>query len=112
MIYALVVLFLLWTVAPVAWIATMSVQPEINYISVPPHLRWQDTSLRWFRETLAHDTYRNALRTSFIVSTATMVALPAPRLAGGLSAGPAADSVEECLPGLHHRDADGARRSS
>jgi len=72
-IYALVVVFLLWTVAPVAWIATMSVQPEINYISVPPHLRWQDVSLRWFGEVLSEPAYVNALRTSFIVSTATMV---------------------------------------
>jgi multiple sugar transport system permease protein len=72
-IYALVVLFLLWTVAPVAWIATMSVQPEINYISVPPHLHWQDTSFRWFSTILKDPAYTNALRTSFIVSTATMI---------------------------------------
>ncbi|HEU5329858.1 MAG: carbohydrate ABC transporter permease [Thermomicrobiales bacterium] len=72
-IYALVALFLLWTVAPVAWIATMSVQPEINYISVPPHLRWQDTSFRWFSTILKDPAYTNALRTSFIVATATMI---------------------------------------
>ncbi|HET8626447.1 MAG TPA: carbohydrate ABC transporter permease [Thermomicrobiales bacterium] len=72
-LYALVALFLLWTVAPVAWIATMSVQPEINYVAVPPHLRWQDTSFRWFATILADRAYTDALRTSFIVSTATMV---------------------------------------
>ena len=72
-IYALVILFLLWTVAPIAWIATMSVQPEINYISVPPRLSWGDISLRWFGEILAQESYRDALRTSFIVSFATMV---------------------------------------
>jgi multiple sugar transport system permease protein len=71
-IYALVILFLLWTVAPVAWIATMSVQPEINYISVPPHLRWQDVSLQWYAQTLGQSAYREALRTSLIVSLATM----------------------------------------
>lgn len=72
-IYALVIFFLLWTVAPVAWIATMSVQPEINYISVPPHLRWGDVSLQWFATILRDTAYINALRTSFIVSSATMV---------------------------------------
>jgi multiple sugar transport system permease protein len=71
-LYALIVFFLLWTVAPVAWIATMSVQPEINYISVPPHLRWRDVSLHWFAETLRQRAYLDALRTSFIVSLATM----------------------------------------
>ena len=39
MLYVLALVFLFWTVAPVAWIAIMSVQPEINYVSVPPHLR-------------------------------------------------------------------------
>lgn len=72
LLYALVTLFLLWTVAPVAWIATMSVQPEINYISVPPHLRWRDVSLRWFAQTLEQEAIREALRTSLIVSLATM----------------------------------------
>jgi multiple sugar transport system permease protein len=72
LLYALVALFLLWTVAPVAWIATMSVQPEINYISVPPHLRWRDVSLQWFAQTLAEQAIRQALRTSLIVSFATM----------------------------------------
>lgn len=72
-IYALVLFFLLWTVAPVAWIATMSLQPEINYIAVPPHLHWRDVSLRSYSEVLSQPAYVNGLRTSFIVSTATMV---------------------------------------
>ncbi|MFN8511371.1 MAG: carbohydrate ABC transporter permease [Thermomicrobiales bacterium] len=72
-LYALVLFFLFWTVAPVAWIAIMSVQPEINYISVPPHLRLADTSLRWYQQTLADDSHISALRTSFIVATATML---------------------------------------
>src|SRR5690349_15781635 len=73
LLYALALLFLFWTVAPVAWIAIMSVQPEINYVTVPPHLRLADTSLRWYRDTLGDASYLNALRTSFIVATATMV---------------------------------------
>lgn len=72
-VYALVALVLLWTVAPVAWIATMSVQPEINYVSVPPHLRLEQTSLRWYAATLAEPEFVDALRTSAVVSTATMV---------------------------------------
>ena len=54
LLYALVLIFLFWTVAPVAWIAIMSVQPEINYVTVPPQLRLGDTSLRWYRETLGN----------------------------------------------------------
>jgi multiple sugar transport system permease protein len=72
-IYALIALLLLWTVAPVAWIATMSVQPEINYVSVPPQLRLEQTSLRWYAATLAEPEFVAALRTSAIVSTATML---------------------------------------
>lgn len=71
-IYALAIFFLLWTVAPVAWIATMSVQPEINYISVPPRLSWADVSFQWFGAVLRDTAYTDALRTSFIVSLATM----------------------------------------
>jgi multiple sugar transport system permease protein len=72
-LYALIGLLLLWTVAPVAWIATMSVQPEINYVSVPPQLKLEQTSLRWYAATLAEPEFVDALRTSAIVSTATMV---------------------------------------
>lgn len=73
LLYALVVVFVIWTVAPVAWIAIMSLQPEINYVSVPPRLRWQDLSLRWFGEILAQPDYLNALQTSFIVACVTTV---------------------------------------
>jgi multiple sugar transport system permease protein len=72
-LYALIGLLLLWTVAPVAWIATMSVQPEINYVSVPPQLKLEQTSLRWYAATLAEPEFVAAMRTSAIVSTATMV---------------------------------------
>lgn len=72
LVYILVVLFLLWTVAPVAWIATMSVQPEINYISVPMRLNIQQVSLRWILEILSQPEYVQALQTSAIVSFMTM----------------------------------------
>ena len=72
-IYALVLLFLLWAVAPVAWIATMSVQPEINYVSVPMRLSWQSVSLRWILEILRQPEYIQALQTSAIVSFMTML---------------------------------------
>jgi multiple sugar transport system permease protein len=72
-LYAIVGLFLLWTVAPIVWIATMSVQPEINYVSVPPHLRASDISLRWYGAMLAQPDFVAALRASAIVSAVTMV---------------------------------------
>lgn len=72
-LYALVLLFLLWTVAPVLWIATMSVQPEINYVSVPPRLRASDVSLRWYGAMLAEPDFVASLRTSAVVSFVTMV---------------------------------------
>jgi multiple sugar transport system permease protein len=73
LLYAILLLFLLWTVAPVAWIATMSVQPEINYVSVPMRLRLEQTSLRWFQEILSQPDFVRALQTSAIVSFMTML---------------------------------------
>lgn len=72
-VYALVALFLLWTVAPVAWIATMSVQPEINYVSVPPQLRLEQTSLRWYVAMLSDPDFVAAMQTSAVVSFITML---------------------------------------
>jgi multiple sugar transport system permease protein len=72
-IYALVLFFLLWTVAPVLWIIIMSVQPEINYVSVPPHLKLSDVSLRWYGGMLAQPDFVASLWTSTIVSFATML---------------------------------------
>jgi len=71
--YSTVVFFLFWTVAPVIWIAIMSVQPEINYVSVPPRLQLEDVSLRWFRAMLAEPSFLGALQTSAIVAFVTMV---------------------------------------
>jgi len=72
-IYALVLFFLLWTVAPVLWIIIMSVQPEINYVSVPPNLKLSDVSLRWYGGMLAQPDFVASLWTSTIVSFATML---------------------------------------
>ena len=71
--YSTVVFFLFWTVAPVIWIAIMSVQPEINYVSVPPQLQLEDVSLRWFTAMLAEPSFLSALQTSAIVAFVTMV---------------------------------------
>ncbi|MSP13155.1 MAG: carbohydrate ABC transporter permease [Chloroflexi bacterium] len=73
LLYALVALFLLWTLAPVLWIFVMSVQPEINYVAVPPQLNLQQVSLRWFWEMLSQQDIRDALRNSLIISFMTMV---------------------------------------
>src|SRR5947209_6901527 len=73
LLYAMVGLFLVWTVAPIVWIAIMSVQPEINYVSVPPHLRLDDVSLRWYADMLAQPDVADALKNSIIVSTLTML---------------------------------------
>jgi multiple sugar transport system permease protein len=72
-LYLLVGLFVLWTVLPVVWIGIMSVQPEINYVAVPPHLRLQDVSLRWYMEQLAQPEVADALKNSIVISFATMV---------------------------------------
>jgi multiple sugar transport system permease protein len=71
--YIAVFCFLLWTVAPVSWIALMSVQPEINYVTVPPQLRLEDASLHWFAAMLAEPAFVAALKTSTIISFVTMV---------------------------------------
>ena len=72
LLYALVALFVVWTMAPVVWIGTMSVQPEINYVSVPPHLNISDFSLRWYNEMLSEPDVAAALRNSVITATVTM----------------------------------------
>ena len=72
-LYALVVFFVLWTLAPVLWIATMSVQPEINYVSVPPRLNVADLNLRWYREMLGQADVAAALGNSVIIAFVTMV---------------------------------------
>jgi multiple sugar transport system permease protein len=72
-IYIAVLFFLLWTLAPVSWIAVMSVQPEINYVSVPPNLQVADLSLRWYGAMLGEPDFLNALRTSAVIAFVTMV---------------------------------------
>ena len=72
-LYSLVALYLLWTVTPIIWVAIMSVQPEINYVTVPPHLRLQDVSPRWYIEMLSQPDVVSALKNSVIISTMTMV---------------------------------------
>ena len=71
-LYLAVLFFLLWTVAPVSWIAVMSVQPEINYVSVPPQLQVEDLSLRWYGAMLSEPDFLKALRTSAIIAFVTM----------------------------------------
>lgn len=72
-LYIAVLFFLLWTVAPVSWIAVMSVQPEINYVAVPPRLQIEDVSLRWYGAMLSEPDFLHALRTSAIIAFVTMV---------------------------------------
>ncbi len=72
-IYLTVSFFVLWTVLPVVWILIMSVQPEINYIRVPPRLTWQDVSPRWYFELLAEPSIVQSLINSFVVSGWTTV---------------------------------------
>ena len=73
LLYLLVALFLFWTVAPVIWIAIMSVQPEINYVAVPPHLSLDQASLHWYTDMLSQPDVADALKNSVIISFATMV---------------------------------------
>jgi multiple sugar transport system permease protein len=73
LLYALAGFFVVWTVAPVLWIAMMSVQPEINYVSVPPQISLDDFSLRWYAEMLGEADVVAALRNSVVISLSTMV---------------------------------------
>lgn len=51
----------------------MSVQPEINYVLVPPRLRWVDVSPRWYLELLAQPEVALSLFNSFVVSISVTV---------------------------------------
>lgn len=73
LIYITVSVFVLWTVLPVVWIFIMSVQPEINYLVVPPQLAWVDISPRWYLGLLAQTEISHSLMNSFVVSTCTTV---------------------------------------
>ena len=72
-LYMLVAFFVVWTVAPVIWIAIMSVQPEINYVAVPPHLNAAQISPHWYLEMLAQPDVSAALQNSVIIAFVTMV---------------------------------------
>ena len=72
-IYVTVSFFVLWTVLPVVWIFIMSVQPEINYILVPPRLAWVDVSPRWYLEVLSQPEILHSLFNSVMISSATTV---------------------------------------
>mgnify|MGYP005846252833 CR=1 FL=1 len=72
LLYSATLILLFWTLAPVLWIGIMSVQPEINYVSVPPRLSLNDFSLRWFAAMLAEADFLNSLITSLIVASVTM----------------------------------------
>lgn len=72
-IFSIVSFFVLWTVLPVVWIFIMSVQPEINYVLVPPRLRWVDVSPRWYLELLAQPEVALSLFNSFVVSISVTV---------------------------------------
>lgn len=67
------VFILVWTVVPVIWIVIMSVQKEINYISVPMQLSFSDVNLRWYRTVLENDQYMDAFKNSIIIATSTML---------------------------------------
>ena len=68
-----VLFIVLWTVVPIGWIVVMSVQKEINYVSVPMRLRLADVNLRWYRTVLDNEQYISALKNSVIIATATML---------------------------------------
>ncbi len=73
LLYGLLLIFLLWTVAPVGWIGIMSFQPEINYISVPPRLSLATASLQWYQGILANPLFTANLLNSVIIATATTI---------------------------------------
>ena len=67
------VFILCWTVIPVTWILIMSVQKEINYVSVPMRLSFGDVNFRWYRTVFENDQYMAAFKNSVIIATSTML---------------------------------------
>jgi multiple sugar transport system permease protein len=67
------VFILLWTIVPVTWILIMSVQKEIDYISVPMRLSIRDVNFHWYRVVLGNDEYMRAFKNSIIIATSTML---------------------------------------
>lgn len=81
------IFILLWTVIPVAWIVVMSLQKEIDYISVPMRLSFGDINVRWYRTVLESGEYMSAFKNSVIIATSTMLLV---LLLGSLAAYPLA----------------------
>lgn len=81
------IFILCWTVIPVIWIVVMSVQKEINYVSVPMRLNLGDVNLRWYWAVLGNDEYMKAFKNSVIIASATTVLCV---LVGSLAAYPLA----------------------
>jgi multiple sugar transport system permease protein len=67
------IFILCWTLIPVLWIVVMSVQKEINYVSVPMQLSIHDVNLRWYRTVLENDEYMKAFKNSVIIASVTTV---------------------------------------
>jgi multiple sugar transport system permease protein len=67
------IFILCWTIIPVLWIVIMSVQKEINYVSVPMQLSIRDVNLRWYRTVLENDEYMSAFKNSVIIASVTTV---------------------------------------
>jgi multiple sugar transport system permease protein len=67
------IFILCWTVIPVIWILIMSVQKEINYVSVPMQLSIGDVNLRWYQTVFENDQYMDAFKNSVIIATSTML---------------------------------------
>lgn len=67
------IFILLWTIVPIAWIVVMSVQKEIDYISVPMRLSFGDLNVRWYREMFHNHDFVTSLKNSVIIATSTML---------------------------------------
>ena len=66
------VFILLWTIVPVSWIVIMSLQPEINYVSVPMRLDVRDITFKFYATVLNHEQYMHSFVNSLIISTSAM----------------------------------------
>ncbi|MCY4086182.1 MAG: carbohydrate ABC transporter permease [Actinomycetia bacterium] len=75
-IYSLVGLILLWVLIPILYIVLASLQPEINLISIPLKIGFDDFGIGGYKDAFANDRLMDGLKNSAIVAgLATLIVL-------------------------------------
>jgi multiple sugar transport system permease protein len=68
-----IVVLLVWSLLPIAWLFVMATQPERNYVTAPLKIDVNEFSLKWIQIMLANQAFIGAAINSIVIATATML---------------------------------------